>query len=255
MLRHKLPGIKKPEEIENQLRQQILEAHSVKKKSFEEGTDDWLITYADAITLIMVFIVLLFSFSEINQQKFEEVTKGIDENLLHKDESETINPLHDLNLALSQLLVQFGIDPNQAIKLNENSLKVELPGELLFKTASTEVEEGSSRLIEQIAIKINSLMLPNYQIEIEGHTDDVPIHTNRFPSNWELSSGRAIEVLKIFMAQGISQNKLKAIGYAETRPKVPNRTLDGLPIDENRSQNRRVEIKLTKIYGFQSVSE
>lgn len=244
-------GLKKPHELENQLRQQLLETHSVKKQNRgNPETDDWLITYADAITLILVFFVLLLAVSDINQQKFESVAQSLNDKMLHKKQEDIVNPLKDLEQSLSQVLARSGINPKKAIKVNENSLKIELPGELLFGTASTDIDDTSARLIADVADSINNFSLSNYHVEIEGHTDDEPIHTNRFPSNWELSSGRAIAVLKIFFERGVPQDKLKAIGYAETQPKLPNRDAAGNPIKENQKVNRRVEIKLSKIYGF-----
>lgn len=250
-----LPNPKKPSEIENQLRQQLLEARGIKPVNIDSENDDWLITYADAITLMLAFFILLFSVSEINQEKFEAVNQSLNSELLHKKPEQVVNPLQDLESVLSSLLTEFNINPDLAIKLGDNGLKVELPGELLFASASTDIEQESVVLLEQIADKMKAFSLMNYQVEIEGHTDDEPIHTNRFPSNWELSSGRAITVLKIFMDRGFEQNKLKAIGYAETRPNVPNRDLQGRAIKENQSMNRRVEIKMMKTMGFEQTTD
>ena len=87
----------------------------------------------------------------------------------------------------------------------------------------------------------------DYAITVEGHTDDTPIHTAQFPSNWELSTARAAAVVHFLLDQGIPARKLRAAGYADTFPKLPNRDADGNPIPENQAQNRRVVIKLEKI--------
>jgi chemotaxis protein MotB len=83
-----------------------------------------------------------------------------------------------------------------------------------------------------------------YNIEIEGHTDDDPISTAHYPSNWELSAGRAAGVVRYFISQGIDMERMKAIGYAETQPKLPNRDAEGNPIKENQSENRRVIMRI-----------
>jgi chemotaxis protein MotB len=83
-----------------------------------------------------------------------------------------------------------------------------------------------------------------FKIDIEGHTDDVPISTARFPSNWELSVSRASNVVKYFIAHDISPDRLKASGYADTQPIVPNRDSLGTPIPENRARNRRIVIRI-----------
>lgn len=216
------------------------------KKCSNEETDDWMVTYADAMTLVMGFFVLILSMSMINQSKFEEVAAAIDEGLLKKEKKQTVSPLNELNKNLSQTLLEHQVLPQEAIEQGDNYLKIDLPGNILFATGSAELGSGSSRLIADIANDINAFSLPEFNIEIEGHTDDIPISTVRFPSNWELSSSRAISVLQVFLAQGVDGNRLKAIGYAETRPKVPNTDAQGNAIRENQKLNRRVEIKIAK---------
>ena len=196
--------------------------------------------------------MLIFAVSEINQNKFEAINQSLNNSLLQKQQEPTVNPLSDLQKILSSTLSDYQINPDEAIKLNENSLKVALPGELLFASASTEINAESQQLIQQVAEKIKAFPLPNYAVEIEGHTDDEPIQTMRFPSNWELSSARAIAVLKVFMRVGVPQHKLKSIGYADTQPLAPNRDAMGQALKKNQELNRRVEIKLSKVYGFES---
>lgn len=234
-------------EMQKLLQQKPAESSSLKKptKPSEEAENDWLITYADAVTMLLAFFVLIFSVSEVRQAKFEELNDNLGETLLRKERVE--NPLKDLQNSLSGVLEEHKINANEAISLSDLELKIDLPGELLFKSASTDLGVESIRLIQELAARIKGFPLKNYAIEIEGHTDDVPINNPRFPSNWQLSSGRAIEVLKLFFSAGIDKERLKAIGYADTRPKLPNRNKAGEPISENRAQNRRVEIKVSKM--------
>ncbi|MBT5495044.1 MAG: OmpA family protein [Alphaproteobacteria bacterium] len=81
-------------------------------------------------------------------------------------------------------------------------------------------------------------------MDVEGHTDDVPIRTARFPSNWELSASRASSVVRYFIEQGIKPSRLKAAGYADTKPKLPNKDIFDEGIPENREKNRRVGLRL-----------
>jgi chemotaxis protein MotB len=214
------------------------------KKPTEEEQSDWLITYADAMTLILGFFVLILSISIINQGKFEEVSEALNQGLLKKEQEN--QPLKDLNANLKYTLINHDIAPEAALELGDNYLKINLPGNVLFATGSAELGKDSTQLLADIAKNIQTFELPDYNIEIEGHTDNIPISTTRFPSNWELSSSRAISVLRVFLEQGIDGNKLKAIGYADTRPKVPNLDNIGNGIPANQQQNRRVEIKITR---------
>ncbi|MDX1347983.1 MAG: OmpA family protein [Thiomicrorhabdus chilensis] len=240
---HNIP----PAEFERLLQLKVLENSELlpSKKPSESEDDDWLITYADAVTILLAFFVLIFSVSEIRQTQFEVLSQSLGSTLLKKEEVR--NPLSDLQSSLADVLDSHSINPIQAITLSDNSLEIDLPGELLFQTASTDLGQDSSRLIRELAAKIDAFPFKNYTIEIEGHTDDVPISNPRFPSNWQLSSGRAIAVLQLFFESGISKERLKAIGYADTRPKLPNRNQAGEPIENNRAQNRRVEIIVSRM--------
>lgn len=214
------------------------------KKPKEETGEEWMITYADAMTLLLGFFVLIVSMSIISQEKFEAVSEAINQGLLKKEEQN--QPLKELNQNLTSTLQSHQVLPHEALDLGENYLKIELPGKTLFATGSAELGDKSTQLIAAIADNIKAFQLEGFNIEIEGHTDKIPIHSNRFPSNWELSSSRAISVLRVFLDQGVDSNKLKAIGYADTRPKVANLDDQGNPIPTNQQQNRRVEIKIAK---------
>jgi len=218
----------------------------VELKKPKEENDEWMITYADAMTLVLGFFVLILSMSMINQNRFEEVSEAINQGLLKKKEQTEISPLKDLRANLSETLLEFQVLPSEAIEAGENYLKIDLPGNILFKTGSADLGLKSSELIAAIANDIKDFPLPEFNIEIEGHTDDIPISTLRFPSNWELSSSRAISVLRVFLEQHVDGNRLKAIGYADTRPKAPNTDKIGNPIPANQKLNRRVEIKVAK---------
>ncbi|MDG6774381.1 OmpA family protein [Thiomicrorhabdus sp. ZW0627] len=233
------------QELLMQKHQAEIKAGKQKRKPSDENDSDWLITYADAVTILLAFFVLIFSVSEIRQSKFEDLNQSLGQTLLKK---ETVkNPLKDLQSSLSGVLNAYDISPIDSITVSDNTLKLDLPGELLFGTGSTDLSETSAGLLTNVAKRIKAFPFKNYSIEIEGHTDDVPISTERFPSNWQLSSGRAISVLQVFFAAGIDKNRLKAIGYADTHPKRPNRDQYGEPIPENQAQNRRVEIVVSKI--------
>ena len=87
----------------------------------------------------------------------------------------------------------------------------------------------------------------DYIVEVEGHTDNVPISTARFPSNWELSSLRAVNVAKLLEAVGVKKDQLSAIAYADTRPKQPNLDSGGVAIPENQAMNRRVVVHVKSL--------
>jgi chemotaxis protein MotB len=102
-------------------------------------------------------------------------------------------------------------------------------------------------ILRDVAVTLKSPEFAAYRISIEGHTDDSPISTSQFQSNWELSTARAAAVVRFFLEQGIPPWKLTAAGYADTFPIAPNRNVDGTVIPDNQAKNRRVVIRLEKI--------
>jgi flagellar motor protein MotB len=124
---------------------------------------------------------------------------------------------------------------------------VEMSSATFFASGSATLSKSGETVLLDVAARLKSDELRDYLITVEGHTDDAPIATLQFPSNWELSTARASAVVHYFLDQGIPARKLRAAGYADTFPKAPNRDAAGNPIPENQAQNRRVVIKLEKI--------
>ena len=101
-------------------------------------------------------------------------------------------------------------------------------------------------ILGQVAASLSSPRFAHDQVTVEGHTDDAPIHSAQFPSNWELSTARASAVVHFFLDAGVAPSRLRAAGYADTFPLVPNRDAAGRAIPENQARNRRVVIKLER---------
>jgi flagellar motor protein MotB len=124
---------------------------------------------------------------------------------------------------------------------------LEMNSAAFFDSGSATLSAQGKDILRGVAEQLKADKFKDYQITVEGHTDDTPIATPAFPSNWELSTARAASVVRFFLAEGLASSKLRAAGYADTFPKLPNRTASGAPIPENQAQNRRVVIKLEKI--------
>jgi chemotaxis protein MotB len=124
---------------------------------------------------------------------------------------------------------------------------LEISSAAFFDSGSAALSTSGESILRDVTVDLKSDKLKDYEITVEGHTDDTPINTTRFPSNWELSTARASAVVHFFLDQGIPARKLRAAGYADTFPKAPNRDANGNAIPENQTQNRRVVIKMEKI--------
>ena len=116
----------------------------------------------------------------------------------------------------------------------------------MFALGSADFLPEAEPLLDRVAQLLSLFGTTNFNVEVEGHTDDVPINTTRFPSNWELSSARATSVVRFFIERGIDPTRLRATGYADTRPKAPNLDDSGRPIPANRELNRRIVIRVDR---------
>jgi chemotaxis protein MotB len=211
----------------------------------EDNPDAWLVTYSDAVTLLMAFFIMLVSFSKIDIPIYEQVKAGILDQLgKHGDKAKEQSPIALLKVDLQDVVFALQADQAVAIGTDSRGVVMELDSSAFFRPGSADIREAAIPILFNMA---KTLMAPRYEpfvVEIEGHTDDDPISTTKFPSNWELSAGRASAVVRLFMTQGLAGDKMKAVGYGETRPKLPNRTAEGAPIAENQAVNRRVVVRI-----------
>ena len=223
----------------------------------EDHTDEsWLIPYADLLTLLLALFIVLYASSNIDMQKaqaqaaafYMEMTEGgglTNMPVLRAPSDETSpetpeaaateeESLVDLQSMLQNMLRDEGLEGQVTTDIDDRGLVISMSDAVLFDPGYALIKDQYSDVMVRIGTTINRL--PNY-IRIEGHTDNVPQYSERFPSNWDLSTGRATSVLRLFEDRAnIPPQKLIAIGYGEWRPIASNDTVDG------RSKNRRVDI-------------
>ena len=209
----------------------------------EEDKEEWLVTYADAITLLMAFFVMLLTFKEYDAGQREEAMAAIKENL--GDQQNVERPMMSLMNGLNSILDGGTIQPEDAtVTFDSSGVVIEFSSKSFFKSGSATLLPDAQEILAGIAEEMQDPTYQLYFLEVEGHTDDVPIKTRMFPSNWELSTARAAVVVREFIELDIKPERLKAAGYADTRPKEPNKDMFGEAIPENREINRRVAIRL-----------
>ena len=205
--------------------------------------EDWLTTYADAITLLMAFFVMLVSFSKVDLPAFEETMAGIKDKLGGDQAPE--RPMFKLAQNLNNILEQVQIDQDEVqTGFDDTGVVIDFESGAFFRPGSAELLPQAEKILVEIAYELAQPPYDLYYIDVEGHTDDVPIHTPQFPSNWELSTARATGVVRFLISADVQPERLKASGYADVKPKYPNRDLFGEPIPENRKRNRRISIRL-----------
>ena len=209
-----------------------------------EDKEEWMATYADAITLLMAFFVLFFSFSKVDLEIYDQVAAGLNENMASEERK---NDRKELEEDLRDILIQEGAE--EAVKVGtdaDGSITLELDGGAFFKPGSADLTDQAVPVLKSIYEELASPIYHSFNISIEGHTDDDPISSIRFASNWELSAGRSSTVVRFMITEGMKNTRLKAIGFADTRPKFPNRDANGTPIIDNMIANRRVVLRINR---------
>lgn len=224
--------------------------------------DDWLMTYADMITLLLCFFAVFLSVSIPKKDKFEKAREEVQHTFGTPDMPEASIPDREIPKSFSEESndVTMGGLPSIVGSYDDYHppVKPDRPGDRLTQIemnaapffasgSATLSEQGKVILSGEILKMLTSDQYKDYIITVEGHTDDNPINTPQFPSNWELSTGRAAAVVRYLLELGITASRLRAAGYADTFPKVPNRDTADKPIPANQAQNRRVLIKLEKV--------
>lgn len=228
-------------------------------------SEAWLMVYLDVITLLLVFFILMLSSLDANllggitsvtqpleqvagevreerptAESFKKTTGEVDKEepdsaVYEKTQGEVAEAHPDLELArrLRESLAAHQLVEGLDIVVEPGQVNLQLPEKILFDTGRAELVGLADEVLAKI---VPVLMENNFYISIEGHTDNVPINTERFPSNWELSTARASTVIRYLNSQGIPIERMRAIGYADTQPVDSNDTVEG------RRANRRVRL-------------
>lgn len=208
----------------------------------EHSEGNWLVSYADMMTLLVGFFVILLSFAVIDPEKFDEARKSITQEFGGVYQV----PYSELSDRLREVVKKLGVGDQLLIKQSDAGIEISFRGTVFFDTGSAELKEQAKPVLENLIAAIKTDSDP-MDVTVEGHTDDVPIaRGGHFRNNWELSSLRACRVLDSFIVSGFKMDRLTAVGYGEARPLVPNRDSDGNAISENQAQNRRVVIKIVR---------
>jgi len=205
------------------------------------------------VTLLLCFFVLLFAFSELDAGQFESIIQSLQRGLgimpggttVIGDDATVISPIdvggRQLNSIYQELRAYLEEQHFQGVSLemDERGVTIRFADQVFFDLGKADLKPEAVEILSSVARLLRELPNP---IRVEGHTDNWPIRTAQFPSNWELSVHRATNVIRYLIEeQGFDPHKLSAVGYAEYRPLRPNDT------PENRALNRRVDIVIMNI--------
>ncbi|HBM29878.1 OmpA family protein [Halomonas meridiana] len=200
-----------------------------------ESDESWLTSYLDVLTLLITLFVLLLALTPPGGGE------GGDSDAMRAASAVTSLPLASLATGIHPrhdgLQPQMaGLDiPGVSVSQGQEGVTLRIDDSLLFPSGNDVLTPQGQDVLERLSSVLETF---DGQISVEGHTDNVPISTSRFPSNWELSVGRAIAVVRQLERQGIAISRMRAVGYADTQPMESNATSEG------RAANRRVELLL-----------
>ncbi len=209
------------------------------KDKAAEGEFLWLMSLSDLMILLFVFFVVLFSFSykRMKQKDFAQINAILN----NKDVPKTA--IDDVGASLRSKLKEMQMSDQVTIDIEDDQLTMQIRDTILFGSGQFDMKTEAESLIRVVGNAIEKVP-PPYRIGIEGHTDDVPIHTNSIADNWELSTRRAHSLLSSLSLSDAALKRIVIMGYAEMMPLLPNRNPAGEAIPENQAKNRRVTIRI-----------
>lgn len=236
------------------------------RKKYEEESDNhdrWLVSYADFITLLFAFFVVMYALSSVNEGKYRVLSDSLlnafgrgqtapiqgepqpapgglpralptrprTSEAVRREKEQLTGMARSLQQVMAPLVQQGKVRVTQTAR----GVNVEINASVLFAPGDARLSGDSIQALRAVAEVLRD---DDHAIQVEGHTDSVPIRNAQFPSNWELSAVRASSVVRLFIDSGIAEKRLTAVGHGPTQPVGPNDTVEG------RMRNRRVSVMI-----------
>ena len=214
------------------------------RRSRDADTDNFYIAWGDLVSLLLVFFVYLFSISEIDVVKLLQVKESMKneitihdtpQNNLLADIQREQSVLTEMKQKLDTFIMENELQDVFSVTIDNHRLEMNMGNVLLFEVGDADLKQRARRVLQAVASVIDE---SKGLIVVEGHTDNIPVSTDQFPSNWELSSARAASVVRYLSELSISPDRFKVVGRGEYSPLVPNNTA------ANQAKNRRVKLTL-----------
>jgi chemotaxis protein MotB len=206
-----------------------------------EECPEWPLSMADMMTNLLCFFVLLVSIANFDETKFQAISDAMNEAMGGEDKeamfSESEQAAYELKqtiqLIMQDLNVLFDNDRDISMEYRKNAVAINIKGKDFFKPGQAVFTKRAYDVLQRVQGVMEGIPFP---VTIEGHTDNMPITSKLYPSNWELSGARAAAVAKYFIEHGLDKSSVRVVGRADTMPIASNKTPAG------RSVNRRIVI-------------
>ncbi len=219
-----------------------------KRAESTENVERWMVSYADFVTLLFCFFTALYAISNVDTHKLEQFVSSMKSAFNEGEQGKEFSVINDVQIIapidieteadVREMLdtIMKASDGSVDVKRDRRGVVIAVADKMLYTSGSARLKDGAMNFLDQLVQPIMDYPNP---VRIEGHTDNIPINTKEYPSNWELSASRAINVARYFVEKHqIDPGRITSIGYAEHKPVSSNDSPDG------RSKNRRVEIVL-----------
>jgi chemotaxis protein MotB len=198
-------------------------------------------TFSDMVTLLLSFFIVLAAMSSLSATQYQRVAQSMAEAMGSAETARERVAPDEVRRRLEALVAQANVRDDVSVEVVPRGIALNVKGSLLFPSGSAELLDASRPVLDRLHDQLKDAP---YIVIVEGHTDNVPIQSAQFPSNWELSAARASRVVRFFAERGIPAARLRAVGLADTQPVAPNTAADGTPLPENQARNRRVVLLL-----------
>ena len=172
----------------------------------KQAEDTTMASFADLVTSLMAFFVLIVAISTIDQKKVEYIQESIQEEVL-KQEYE--KPFVTLEEKIKEIVENKNLQEDVFVEADNTGINITFSSGILYKSGSADLQSSMTPFLQEMSKMIKEMKYEDILIEVEGHTNNIPIRTIKFPSNWELSASRATNVVRFFMRQRIKKSKLK----------------------------------------------
>lgn len=216
------------------------------RRMVQKGAHDdsnWLISYADIMTLLCIFYIMMFSMAKVNTAEFEKVKEKVAEHF----KADYVSPTTSLDQSIKKVIEESGLEKHATVTRDGVSVAVAFHSTVFFNSLSADLLAPGQSVLQKLVAELSEKEKQSgkpFKIVVEGHTDSQAIVQGPFPSNWELSSARATRVVRLFLEHGYSPHNLLAIGYADTHPIAESHHSDGSWNSEALAKNRRVVLRV-----------
>jgi chemotaxis protein MotB len=210
-------------------------ANRQRLKSRGGGEEGWLLSYADLITNLLIFFVMLLSASQVSTVKMQRMSQSL-------SGKKNTTSLSQIKKEMDASIAKDHLESTISTRMTDDGLEISLNSGVVFDQGSAEIRTEWDPVLKTLLARL-SPYTEKYRIAIEGHTDNLPITSSRFPSNWELSSERAMQVRQRLENSGVKSQKMRVEAYGETKP-PPAKDLLGLNEEQANARRRRVVVRL-----------